>query len=50
MFFSEGEGTPLKSSYALTAAVLICAAATVIVGVAPQPVVEMLRACVIKTP
>jgi NADH-quinone oxidoreductase subunit N len=50
MFFSEGEGTPLKSSYALTAAVLICAAATLIVGIAPQPVVEMLRACVIKTP
>ena len=50
MFFSEGEGAPLKSSYALTTAVLICAAATVIVGVAPQPVVEMLRACVIKTP
>ena len=50
MFFSEGEDAPLKSSYALTTAVLICAAATVIVGVAPQPVVEMLRACVIKTP
>jgi hypothetical protein len=31
-------------------AVLICAAATVLVGVAPQPVVEALRACVIKVP
>jgi NADH-quinone oxidoreductase subunit N len=50
MFFLEGEGTPLKSSYALTTAVLICAAATVLVGVAPQPVVEALRACVIKIP
>jgi NADH-quinone oxidoreductase subunit N len=50
MFFTEGEGAPLKSSYALTTAVLICAAMTVLVGVAPQPVVEALRACVIKTP
>jgi NADH-quinone oxidoreductase subunit N len=50
MFFAEGEGVPLKSSYALTAAVLICAAATVLVGVAPQPFVEMLRACVIQAP
>jgi NADH-quinone oxidoreductase subunit N len=50
MFFLEGEGTPLKSSYALTTAVLICAAATMLVGVAPQPVVEALRACVIKAP
>jgi NADH-quinone oxidoreductase subunit N len=50
MFFSEGEGVALKSSYALTAAVLICAAATILVGVAPQPFVEMLRACVIQAP
>ncbi|HEX9689628.1 MAG TPA: NADH-quinone oxidoreductase subunit N [Thermoanaerobaculia bacterium] len=50
MFFAEGEGAPLRSSYALTAAVLICAVATVLVGVAPQPFVEMLRACVIQTP
>jgi NADH-quinone oxidoreductase subunit N len=50
MFFTEGEGTPLRSSYPLTAAVLICAAATVIVGIAPQPVVEALKACVIRTP
>jgi len=28
MFFTEGEGAPLKSSYALTTAVLICAAMT----------------------
>jgi len=50
MFFLEGETAPLKSSYALTTAVLICAAATVLVGIAPQPVVEALRACVIRTP
>ena len=50
MFFSEGEGAPLRSSYPLTAAVLICAVATVVVGVAPQPFVEILRACVIRTP
>ena len=50
MFFSEGEGVPLKSSYALTAAVMICATATIVIGVAPQPFVEMLRACVIRSP
>lgn len=50
MFFTEGEGAPLRSSYALTTAVLICAVATVLVGVVPQPFVEMLRACVIQTP
>lgn len=50
MFFTEGEGAPLRASYPLTAAVLICAAATVIVGIAPQPVVEALKACVIRTP
>ena len=50
MFFSEAEGAPLRSSYTLTTAVLICAAATLLVGVAPQPFVEILRACVIKAP
>jgi NADH-quinone oxidoreductase subunit N len=48
MFFSEAEGAPLVSSYTLTTAVLICAVATLLVGVAPQPFVEILRACVIK--
>lgn len=48
MFFSEGEGSPLRSSYTLTTAVLICAVVTLVVGVAPQPFVEILRACVIK--
>jgi NADH-quinone oxidoreductase subunit N len=50
MFFSEAEGAPLVSSYTLTTAVLICAVATLLVGVAPQPFVEILRACVIKSP
>jgi NADH-quinone oxidoreductase subunit N len=50
MFFSEGEGAPLRSSYTLTTAVLICAVATLLVGVAPQPFVEILRACVIRSP
>jgi NADH-quinone oxidoreductase subunit N len=50
MFFSEAEGAPLKSSYTLTTAVLICAVVTLLVGVAPQPFVEILRACVIKVP
>ena len=34
----------------LFGAVLICAVATLLVGVAPQPFVEMLRACVIRLP
>ncbi len=46
MFFSETEGAKFQSSYALTAAVLICAVGTLLVGVAPQPFVEVLRACV----
>ncbi len=46
MFFSEADGAKLQSSYALTAAVLLCAVGTLLVGVAPQPFVEILRACV----
>jgi hypothetical protein len=30
--------------------VMICAVVTVLVGIVPQPVVEALRACVIRTP
>src|SRR5262249_14080064 len=33
MFFSEAEGAPMKSSYALTAAVGICAVGTLLVGI-----------------
>jgi NADH-quinone oxidoreductase subunit N len=46
MFFSDTERAKLPSSYALTAAVAICAAGTLIVGVAPEPVLAVLRLCV----
>lgn len=46
MFFAEDDGATLRRSYALTAAVVICAVGTLIVGVAPQPFVEAIRACV----
>jgi NADH-quinone oxidoreductase subunit N len=46
MFFSEAEGAKLQSSYALTAAVAICAAGTLVVGVAPERVLAVLRHCV----
>jgi len=47
MFFSEAAGAKMQSSYALTAVVLICAAGTLLIGVAPQPVISLLRACVL---
>jgi NADH:ubiquinone oxidoreductase subunit 2 (subunit N) len=46
MFFTEGEGARLPGSYALTAAVWICAAGTLLIGVAPEPFLEVLRRCV----
>lgn len=46
MFFADTDGAPLRSSYALTAAVAICAVGTLIVGIAPQPFVEAIRHCV----
>jgi NADH-quinone oxidoreductase subunit N len=46
MFLSESDGAKLSGSYALTAAVAICAAGTLAVGVAPEPVLEVLRRCV----
>jgi len=46
MFFSEAEGAKLQSSYALTAAVAICAAGTLVVGIAPERVLAVLRHCV----
>ena len=46
MFFSDAPGAKLVSSYALTAAVVICAAGTLVIGVAPEPVLEVLRRCV----
>jgi NADH-quinone oxidoreductase subunit N len=47
MFFSEAAGAKMQSSYALTAVVLICAAGTLLIGVMPQPVIALLRACVL---
>jgi NADH-quinone oxidoreductase subunit N len=47
MFFAEGAGSKLKSSYALSAVVLICATGTLLIGVAPQPFVEVLKYCVL---
>jgi NADH-quinone oxidoreductase subunit N len=46
MFFSDAAGAKLRSSYALTAAVIICAAGTLIVGVAPEGVLALLKTCV----
>ena len=46
MFFSPGEGAKLQASYALTAAVAICAAGTLVVGLAPERVLAVLKICV----
>ena len=46
MFFSEGEGAKLEGSFALTAAVIVCATGTLVVGIAPERVLEVLRHCV----
>jgi NADH-quinone oxidoreductase subunit N len=45
MFFTEGAPTPVASSYALTAALVICATGTLVVGVAPEKVLELLHHC-----
>ncbi|HYK42443.1 MAG TPA: NADH-quinone oxidoreductase subunit N [Thermoanaerobaculia bacterium] len=45
MFFTEGEASRLNGSYALTAAVVICAAGTLIVGIAPERVLDVLHRC-----
>jgi NADH-quinone oxidoreductase subunit N len=45
MFFSQAEGAKLRVSYALTAAVVICAAGTLIVGIAPEGFVAVLQSC-----
>jgi NADH-quinone oxidoreductase subunit N len=46
MFFSEAEGAKMQTSFSLTAAVAICAAGTLIVGIAPERILEVLRHCV----
>lgn len=45
MFFSEAAGSKLRSSYALTAAVFICAVGTLLIGIAPESFLEVLRRC-----
>jgi len=45
MFFSEADGAKMQSSYALTAAVSICAAGTLLVGLAPERVLTVLHLC-----
>ena len=47
MFFTEGLPSKLKSSYALTAVIAICAAGTIAIGVAPQPFLSVLKSCVL---
>jgi NADH-quinone oxidoreductase subunit N len=47
MFFTAGDGAKLKSSYALTAVVLICAVGTLAIGILPQPFLAVLKACVL---
>jgi NADH-quinone oxidoreductase subunit N len=46
MFFSDAAGAKFQASDALTAAVVICAAGTLLVGVAPEHFLAVLRACV----
>ena len=46
MFFSEAAGARLQSSYALTAAVVLCAAGTLVVGIAPEGVLAVLKNCI----
>jgi NADH-quinone oxidoreductase subunit N len=45
MFFTEGAPGRVAGSYALTAAVVICAAGTLVVGVAPERVLDVLHRC-----
>ncbi|MDQ2978311.1 MAG: NADH-quinone oxidoreductase subunit N [Acidobacteriota bacterium] len=45
MFFTDGVESRLPVSYALTAAVVICAAGTLVVGIAPERVLNVLHRC-----
>lgn len=45
MFFTDGVESQLPASYALTAAVVICAAGTLVIGVAPESVLNVLHRC-----
>jgi NADH-quinone oxidoreductase subunit N len=48
MFFTEGSGQKIRSSYALTAVIAICAVGTLAIGVMPQPFLSVLKACVLS--
>ncbi len=45
MFFTEGTPVRISGSYALTAAVVICAAGTLLIGIAPERVLDVLHRC-----
>jgi NADH:ubiquinone oxidoreductase subunit 2 (subunit N) len=47
MFFTEGSAAAVRSSYALTAVIALCATGTLLIGVAPQPFLEVLKSCVL---
>ena len=49
MFFTDGVESRLPVSYALTAAVVICAAGTLVVGIAPERVLAVLHRCLPST-
>ncbi|MCA1580089.1 MAG: NADH-quinone oxidoreductase subunit N [Acidobacteria bacterium] len=46
MFFTDGVSAKIPVSYALTAAVIICAVGTLVIGVAPESVLDVLHRCV----
>ncbi len=46
MFFSEAAGAKLRVSYALAAAVILCGAGTLILGLAPEGILAVLKTCV----
>jgi NADH-quinone oxidoreductase subunit N len=45
MFFAEGPGVKLRSSYALTAVAAVCGIGTLLIGVYPQPFLAVLKSC-----
>ena len=47
MFFVDGAASKNKSSDARTAVIAICATGTILIGVAPQPFLAVLKSCVL---
>ena len=47
MYLSDGEGAPLKGSIGLTVTVSACAVATMVIGLAPQPFLSVVRRCLL---